>query len=205
MEKIKEIINIRHEINFYKKVSIISLSFSVLSMIIYSVFSYIMFVSYQESIYVLDADGKAFQANLEGGPRTRTEPEAYDHVVTFHNLFYQIDPFNYNARLSKALDLIGESGKDLYLNFKGQGWYAGLSNNNYRQSILIDSISINMNVYPYKGYVDFRLVIQPYDQRDTRKMREFRYIAKDFDLLTVDRSRKNAHGLVIENYTVERK
>jgi hypothetical protein len=205
MEKIKELINIRKDISFFKTLSLIAVCFAILSMLIYAFFSYRMYQGYQQSIYVIDNEGKAFAGAFAGGDLLRTDPEVYDHVVNFHKLFFEIDQFNYITRVDNALNLIGDSGKQLFLKLKASALFSSLINYNVRQVIRIDRLDLNLKGYPYKGSIDFRLIHEAYDPKDTRKFSELRGIVREFDIYPVDRSRKNPHGLIIENYAPELK
>lgn len=205
MDGVKELINIRRDVYFFKLISLVSIGFAVIALLVFAGLSYKMYQKYHQSIYILDEEGKSFEAALAGNQYIRTDPEVYDHIMNFHRLFFEIDQFNYTSRINKAVDLIGQSGKDLYLKFRANGWYAGIINNNLKLRIVVDSLSINLNNLPYKGYIDFRIIFEPYDSRDTRKVGEKRMIARDFEIYTVDRSRKNPHGLLIENYALENK
>jgi len=204
MESIKELVNIRKDVTFFKLLSLVALVFTLIIATIYSVISFKMYQNYQQAIYIIDNEGKAFQAELGGNIETRTEPEVYDHVENFHRLFFEIDQYNYTTRIDRALNLIGESGKELYLKLKSNGWFSGIINNNLKQRVLIDDLKIDFTSHPYKGSIDFRVVFEPYDlNRDKRKAVEYRIVVKDFDIYIVSRNRKNAHGLLIENYAPE--
>lgn len=200
MEKIKEIVNIRKDVRFFKTLSLVCVCFALLTMLIYAGLSYRMYQNYQNAIYILDNQGVAFHAELSKTSLERTDPEIYDHIVNFHKLFFEIDQFNYVQRIDRALYLIDDSGKQLYNNMKNRSWFSSLVNNNVKQSVRIDTIQINLNTRPYVASIKFRLIHEGYDPKDTRKFPEIRVLVREFNITPVDRNRKNPHGLIISNY-----
>lgn len=203
MEKIKELINIRKDVAFFKTVTFISLGFAIVCALIYAFFSYQMYAKYQQSIYIIDNEGKSFAADFKGAALERTDPEVYDHVMNFHRLFFEIDQFNYATRVERSLNLIGESGKQLYFKLKASGWFAALLNHNIKQSIRVDKLDINLSSHPYKASIEFRIIHEAYDPKDSRRFPEVRAIVREFDIYIVDRNRKNPHGLFIDGYAPE--
>ncbi len=72
------------------------------------------------------------------------------HVGNFYKLFFQIDQFTYKNNINQALNLIGESGKDLYINYKNKDYFAKLISLNLTITADIDSINVIGNNFPYQ-------------------------------------------------------
>jgi conjugative transposon TraK protein len=152
----------------------------------------------QSRIFVLSKDGGAIMAK---GLDTSDlldyrRPEIKSHVRTFHNLFWTYDQYNYNQRLDKSFQLIGNSGKQLYLRLKAEGHYTKLVNQNLEQKLTIDSVLVDDKSYPYRSVVYGSLLLTRGDQ-DTRANNRF---VSSCVLYNVGRTEKNPHGLLIKNY-----
>ena len=72
------------------------------------------------------------------------------HVGNFYKLFFQVDQFTYKSNINQALNLIGESGKDLYLSYKNKDYFAKLISLNLTITADIDSVNVIGNDFPYQ-------------------------------------------------------
>ena len=77
--------------------------------------------------------------------------ELRDHIKTFHQYFFSMDPDEKAilSNMTKALYLADESAKKQYDNLKESGYYSNLISANISQEIEVDSIALDLSVYPY--------------------------------------------------------
>lgn len=149
----------------------------------------------QGKIYIL-ANGKALEA-YASERKDNIPVEARDHVKTFHTLFFTLDPDDkaITANITKALYLADGSAKRAYDDLKENGYYAGLISGNVNQTIVVDSVAIDINEYPYK----FRCYVTQSIIRPTSITT--RSLVTDGALRNVSRSDNNPHGFLIERWT----
>jgi len=150
----------------------------------------------QSKIYIL-ANGKALEA-FASGRKDNIPVEAKDHVKTFHQLFFTLDPDDkaITANITKALYLADGSAKRLYDDLKENGYYAGIISGNVSQAITVDSVSVDINVYPYK----FRCYATQSIVRPTSITT--RSLVTAGGLRNVSRSDNNPHGFLIERWNI---
>lgn len=74
------------------------------------------------------------------------------HIKTFHEYFFNLDPDEkaIQVNITKALYLADESAKKAYDNLREKGFYTNMIAANISQEISIDSISLDLNPYPYR-------------------------------------------------------
>lgn len=149
----------------------------------------------QGKIYIL-ANGKALEA-YASERKDNIPVEARDHVKTFHTLFFTLDPDDkaITANITKALYLADGSAKRAYDDLKENGYYAGLISGNVNQTIVVDSVAIDINEYPYKFHCyATQSIIRP-TSITTRSL------VTDGALRNVSRSDNNPHGFLIERWS----
>lgn len=148
----------------------------------------------QSKIYIL-ANGKALEA-YASERKDNIPVEAKDHVKTFHKLFFTLDPDDkaITANITKALYLADGSAKRAYDDLKENGYYAGLISGNVNQTIVVDSVAVDINEYPYK----FRCYATQSIVRPTSITT--RSLVTDGALRNVSRSDNNPHGFLIERW-----
>ena len=149
----------------------------------------------QGKVYIL-ANGKALEA-YSSDRKDNIPVEAKDHVKTFHQLFFTLDPDDkvIKTNLTKALYLADASAKREYDNLKENGYYSGIISGNISQTINVDSVSIDINQYPYR----FRCYATQSIVRTTSIV--FRDLITEGALRNVSRSDNNPHGFLIERWT----
>lgn len=149
----------------------------------------------QSKIYIL-ANGKALEA-YASERKDNIPVEARDHVTTFHKLFFTLDPDDkaITANITKALYLADGSAKRAYDDLKENGYYAGLISGNVNQTIVVDSVAVDINDYPYK----FRCYATQSIIRPTSITT--RSLATEGALRNVSRSDNNPHGFLIERWS----
>lgn len=152
----------------------------------------------QSRIYVLD-HGKALQA-YSSESKDNLPVEARDHIKVFHHYFFTLDPDDKVIRenMAKALYLADASAKRSYDILKENGYYAGLISGNISQGVQMDSISLNVDHYPYGfRYYGKQRIVRPISTTT-------RSLVTEGQLRSVSRSDNNPHGFLIERWsTVE--
>ena len=152
----------------------------------------------QTRIYIL-ANGKALEA-YTSERKDNIPVEARDHVKTFHQYFFTLDPDDkvIKANVTRALYLADESAKRVYDNLKENGFYSGLISGNINQTIRIDSVAVNISEYPYHfRCYGTQSIIRP-TSITTRSL------TTEGALRNVSRSDNNPHGFLIERWnTIE--
>ncbi|MFD2599062.1 conjugative transposon protein TraK [Sphingobacterium corticis] len=172
---------------------LISLGAIVLGFTIYKSFSAVL--ALQERIYIL-ADGKVLAANASLR-EDNILVEARDHVATFHQLFFTLDPDDkaIAENISRALYLADRSAHQAYDNLKEKGFYSGLIAGNVNQTLHIDSVVVNTEEYPFS----FQCFASQQIVRPTSITT--RSLTTAGALRTVSRSDNNPHGFLIERWT----
>lgn len=199
--ELKKYFDLDKLLKFSKIITICSLilaSFSVLGSFFYAV--QLNKKWDRNFIYVIDGKGQAFAASIIDNELSYRKPELNDFLIKFHNLFYNIDQNNYSSNTERALNLIGESGKNLFITLDKQGWYSSLKLNNLRQQITIDCLWINDQSYPYKSYLKGLTTVMRIG--DDQKYQLKKKIEIECSLINVSRTMSNPHGLMIDYYNI---
>jgi conjugative transposon TraK protein len=154
----------------------------------------------QDKVYIL-ANGKALEA-YASDRKDNVPVEARDHVRTFHQYFFSLDPDDkvIKANVTKALYLADNSVKRIYDDLKENGYYSGIISGNISQTVFIDSVTIDINEYPYR----FKCFARQNIIRTTSILD--RNLITEGTLRNVSRSDNNPHGFLIERFnTLENK
>lgn len=103
----------------------------------------------QNRIHIL-YNGKVLEA-IAADRKSNIPVELRDHIKTFHQYFFNMDPDETAilSNITKALYLADESAKKQYDNLKESGYYNNLISANISQEIEVDSIALDLTVYPY--------------------------------------------------------
>lgn len=157
--------------------------------------SYQLVGSVQSKVYIL-ANGKALEA-YASDRKDNIPVEARDHVKTFHEYFFTLDPDDkvIQANLTKALYLADASAKRAYDNLKENGFFTNIISGNISQRIKVDSVQVDVNLYPYY----FRCYATQNIIRTTSTVS--RSLVTEGYLRNVSRSDNNPHGFLIERWT----
>jgi conjugative transposon TraK protein len=149
----------------------------------------------QSKVYIL-ANGKALEA-YAADRKDNIPVEARDHVKTFHQLFFTLDPDDkvIQANVAKALYLADASAKREYDNLKENGYYSNIIAGNISQRIKVDSVAVDLQEYPYP----FRCYATQSIIRTTSKVS--RSLVTEGYLRNVSRSDNNSHGFLIERWS----
>ncbi|WP_299568410.1 conjugative transposon protein TraK [uncultured Pedobacter sp.] len=150
----------------------------------------------QDKIYIL-ANGKAIEA-FASDRKENVPVEAKEHVKTFHQFFFNLDPDDkvIKENIGRALYLADNSAKREYDNLKESNYFSNLISGNVSQRITIDSVMVNLESHPFH----FRCVAKLEITRATSKV--LRNLITEGYLRSVNRSENNAHGFLIENWMI---
>ena len=160
--------------------------------------SYQLAAQVQSKIYVL-ANGKALEAHAEDR-RQNLPVEAKDHVRSFHQLFFTLDPDEkvIQGNITRALYLADASAKKVYESLKENNYYAALISGNVSQEIRVDSVVVNVDYDPMYFRCWAEQTITRPSNITTRSL-----ITEGY-LRSVSRSDNNPHGFLIEKWnTIE--
>lgn len=150
----------------------------------------------QDRVYILSS-GKALEA-VAGDRKENLPVEARDHVRTFHQLFFRLDPDEkvINTNLTRALYLADGSARRVYESLKENGYYSGIITGNISQEITIDSVALDMQTYPiyFRCYATEK-IIRP-SSLVTRNL-----VTEGF-LRNTSRSDNDPHGFLIEKWNI---
>lgn len=151
----------------------------------------------EDRIYVL-ASGKALEATA-ASRRENIPVEARDHIRTFHQYFFTLDPDEkvIATNLSQALYLADASALRLYNNLKENGYYSGIISGNISQEISVDSIMLDTRTYPFFfRFYGTEKIVRPTSQVTRNLLTEgwLRYTS---------RSDNNPHGFLIERWDIK--
>lgn len=190
-QKTKNIDTAFRHIRFFTLV-IIMAAILVAIFVVYK--SYQLSSQSQQKIFIL-ANGKALEA-YAADRKDNIPVEARDHVKMFHHFFFTLDPDDkvIQANITKALYLADNSAKQQYDNLKENGYYSNLISGNISQEIIVDSIIINIDVYPfYFKYKGQQRIIRPTTVAT-------RSLVTEGYLRNVSRSDNNSHGFLVEKW-----
>lgn len=150
----------------------------------------------QTRIYIL-SNAKVLEA-ISSTRKENIEVEAKDHVKTFHQYFFGLDPDDdvIQTNISKALYLADQSAKSQYDNLKEKGYYSNIISANISQKINVDSVVFSSSEYPYyfRCYATQQLI------RSSSSMD--RILITEGFLRNVSRSDNNPHGFLIERWKI---
>jgi conjugative transposon TraK protein len=158
--------------------------------------SYKMVQKGQQRVYLL-ANGKALEA-FSSGRKDNLPVEARDHIKMFHHYFFSLDPDDkvIEENMGRALYLADGSARKQYEDLRESNFYSGVISGNISQKVSVDSISLDLEQYPYR----FRFYGQQQITRPTALVN--RILVTEGYLRDVSRSDNNAHGFLIERWRI---
>lgn len=150
----------------------------------------------QDRIYILSS-GKALEA-VAGDRKENLAVEARDHIRSFHEYFFTLDPDEkvINTNLSRALYLADGSARRQYESLKESGYYTTVISGNISQRIAIDSILLDVRGYPlyFRCYATEKII------RPTSLVT--RNLLTEGWLRNTSRSDNDPHGFLIEKWNI---
>lgn len=164
----------------------------------YSVWSAYNFAEAQrQKIYVLD-NGKSLMLALSQDLSQNRPVEAREHVRRFHELFFTLSPDKsaIESNIGRALQLSDKSAFNYYKDLSEKGYYNRIISGNVNQTIQIDSVNCNLDVYPYQVATYARQMIIRESNITERSL------VTTCKLLNSVRSENNPHGFTIEAFEI---
>jgi conjugative transposon TraK protein len=161
-------------------------------------FAYDFAEKQRQKIYVLD-EGKSLMLALSQDLSQNRPVEAREHVKRFHELFFTLSPDKnaIESNINRALFLSDKSSFNYYKDLSEKGYYNRIISGNINQTIQVDSISCNFNVYPY-GVVTYAKQMIIRESSITE-----RSLVTNCKLLNSVRSDNNPHGFTIEGFEIK--
>lgn len=185
----------------FKQLRIFGIIFLCLCTIIagYSVWSAYDFAEAQrQKIYVLD-NGKSLMLALSQDLSQNRPVEAREHVRRFHELFFTLSPDKsaIESNISRALQLSDKSAFNYYKDLSEKGFYNRIISGNINQTLQIDSVICNLDVYPYQVTTHAKQMIIRESNITERSL------ITTCKLLNSVRSDNNPHGFTIEAFEIQ--
>lgn len=153
---------------------------------------------FTSQVYVLD-HGSVLLAKAAAGDVQR-DLEAEDHVTRFHEFLLNLSPNKETIRrnVDRALTMADESAYNYWRDLSERGFYQRLVSANISQQMVVDSVKLDMQNYPYTAKTYGKVYV----------LRESNITAYAFEsrcqLVDSERSSVNPHGLMIEKFAVTR-
>ena len=153
-------------------------------------------LSNNDNIYVIDR-GSAVMAARSGEDAYR-DLEVRDHIERFHELMFNLSPSSESIKrnVDRALTMSDKSAYDYWMDLSERGFYQRLVSANISQEIVVDSVKVDMQTYPYGAVTYGKLFL----------LRESNITSYEFEsscrLVEVERSPSNPHGMMIEKFLV---
>lgn len=159
--------------------------------------SYSFAEAQRQKIYVLDG-GKSLMLALSQDLSQNRPVEAREHVKRFHELFFTLSPDKsaIESNINRAFFLVDKSAFRYYQDMQEKGYYNRIVSGNINQSIQIDSISCNFEVYPYKVVTYAKQMIIRASNVTERNL------ITRCDLINSLRSDHNPHGFMMERFEI---
>jgi len=151
----------------------------------------------RQKIYVLD-QGKSLLLALQTDAIMSKEIEIKDHVTRFHELMFSLSPQKQTIEenLERAFNLSDRSAYDYTQDLAEKGYYARIVSANVSQQLIVDSVAINGNSYPYQ----VRTYARQYVVREST-VSEYSFVST-CQVRDASRSDVNPHGLLVERFQV---
>jgi conjugative transposon TraK protein len=159
--------------------------------------SYSFAEAQRQKIYVLDG-GKSLMLALSQDLSQNRPVEAREHVKRFHELFFTLSPDKsaIESNINRAFFLVDKSAFRYYQDMQEKGYYNRIVSGNINQSIQIDSISCNFEVYPYKVVTYAKQMIIRASNVTERNL------ITRCGLINSLRSDHNPHGFMMERFEI---
>lgn len=163
----------------------------------YSLYKSFSIVSQMQNKVYLLANGKALEL-VASNREENIAVEARDHIKTFHELFFWLDPDEklIKEQLSRALYLADQSAKWVYDNLKERDYYSAIISGNISQRVIVDSIHLELTTSSIHFSCFARQILIRSSSIANRSL------ITSGDLRTVGRSDHNSHGFLIEGWKI---
>ena len=183
---------------FMTAVAISAVALSVAFCVIVLIVAFNFAQNERRQIYVLNG-GVPYTAQ-QTDKSINLDVEAKAHVTRFHELFFNLPPDDkyIQQSIEKAMYMVDESGLAQYNTLKERGFYNNIIAASATFHIMTDSIHFNAETMKFTYFGRQRI------ERKTSIL--YRELITEGDIIEVQRTENNPHGLIITNYrTVQNK
>ncbi len=186
--------NIEQKIKINKVVSIASILFAVLIVIVGFIFAYKLVQDSRKSLYVID---NGVPILVKQTDELLNRPVEYkSQIELFHRLFFTLAPDDryIKENVEKSLYLIDDSGKKEYTNLREKGFYNQIISGNSLVTVRNDSIKMDLanKKFIYYG-------TQMINRKNTLIIRKLITEGNFEDMI---RSPNNPHGVLLRNWRI---
>ena len=184
----------------FRKTKVVALSSAVLACVVALGSLYFAFNAISrgdQRVYILDK-GYAVSASL-GDPKPLEEYQVEGFVEWFHEMFFVLPPLkeSIDLRLARAEGVSDRSVHSYRSVEEERGHYRRLYMENVTQELVMDSLKVNYNRYPYEG-VFYGRMFHTRQSNIQGLLFESRFTVRE-----VPRSKENAYGYMIENFNAK--
>lgn len=186
--------NIEQKIKINKAVSIASILFAVVIVIVGFVFAYQLIQDSRKSLYVID---NGVPILVKQTDELLNRPVEYkSQVELFHRLFFTLAPDDryIKENVEKSLYLIDDSGKKEYTNLREKGFYNQIISGNSLVTVRADSIKMDL---PGKKFIYYGT--QMINRKNSLIIRKLITEGNFEDMV---RSPNNPHGVLLRNWRI---
>ena len=186
--------NIEQKIKINKSVSIASILFAVVIVIVGFVFAYQLIQDSRKSLYVID---NGVPILVKQTDELLNRPVEYkSQVELFHRLFFTLAPDDryIKENVEKSLYLIDDSGKKEYTNLREKGFYNQIISGNSLVTVRADSIKMDL---PNRKFIYYGT--QMINRKNSLIIRKLITEGNFEDMI---RSPNNPHGVLLRNWRI---
>ena len=186
--------NIEQKIKINKVVSIASILFAVLIVIVGFVLAYKLVHDSRKSLYVID---NGVPILVKQTDELLNRPVEYkSQIELFHRLFFTLAPDDryIKENVEKSLYLIDDSGKKEYTNLREKGFYNQIISGNSLVTVRNDSIKMDL---PNRKFIYYGT--QMINRKNTLILRKLITEGNFEDMI---RSPNNPHGVLLRNWRI---
>ena len=186
--------NIEQKIKINKVVSIASILFAVLIVIVGLIFAYKLVQDSRKSLYVID---NGVPILVKQTDELLNRPVEYkSQIELFHRLFFTLAPDDryIKENVEKSLYLIDDSGKKEYTNLREKGFYNQIISGNSLVTVRNDSIKMDL---PNRKFIYYGT--QMINRKNTLIIRKLITEGNFEDMI---RSPNNPHGVLLRNWRI---
>ena len=186
--------NIEQKIKINKTISLASILFAVIIVIVGFVFAYKLIEDSRKSLYVID---NGVPILVKQTDELLNRPVEYkSQVELFHRLFFTLAPDDryIKENVEKSLYLIDDSGKKEYTNLREKGFYTQIISGNSLVTVRNDSIKLDL---PNKKFIYYGT--QMMNRKNSLIIRK---LITEGDFEDMIRSPNNPHGVLLRNWRI---
>ena len=186
--------NIEQKIKINKTISLASILFAVIIVIVGFVFAYKLIEDSRKSLYIID---NGVPILVKQTDELLNRPVEYQsQVELFHRLFFTLAPDDryIKENVEKSLYLSDDSGKKEYTNLREKGFYNQIISGNSLVTVRNDSIKLDL---PNKKFIYYGT--QMINRKNSLIIRK---LITEGDFEDMIRSPNNPHGVLLRNWRI---